>query len=181
MRCSSEPPACPSGPEPVTVRVVVDADLDEILRHNNEAVPAVNALIRADLEWFVEWAHSFLVVDSPDGSIAGFMVGFDGPGVPYDSVNYTWFSARYEAFIYVDRIVVAEAGRGAGVGTALYDSFAEQGRADGFAVMLAEVNIRPRNDVSLRFHERHGFVPVGEQDNASGAKRVTMLEKRLDG
>jgi uncharacterized protein len=167
--------------DPVTVRVVVEADLDEILRHNNEAVPAVNTLTRTDLEWFVEWASSFLVVDSPDGSIAGFMVGFHGPGLPYDSVNYAWFSARYDSFVYVDRIVVAETGRGAGVGTTLYDSFAGRGRAGGFAVMLAEVNLRPRNDASLRFHERHGFVSVGEQDNESGAKRVTMLEKRLDG
>ena len=171
MHSSSEPRA----------RVVVDGDLDEILHLNNEAVPAVNALGRADLEWFVECAHSFLVVDSTDSTIAGFMIGLRGPGVPYDSPNYAWFSARYDAFVYVDRIVVAAAGRGAGMGTVLYDTFADRGRADGIVVMLAEVNLRPRNDPSLRFHERHGFLPVGEQDTDAGAKRVTMLEKRLDG
>jgi predicted GNAT superfamily acetyltransferase len=165
----------------MTVRLVTDADLDEILRHNNDAVPAVNELTLADLEWFVESAHSFLVLDAPDASIAGFMIGLIGPGVPYDSMNYAWFSARYEGFIYVDRIVVSAAGRGVGVGSTLYETFAERGRRDDYEVMLAEVNIRPRNDPSLRFHDRHGFVSVGEQDTDGGIKRVTMLEKRLGG
>ena len=44
-----------------------------------------------------------------------------------------------------------------------------------------EITISDRNDGSLRFHDRYGFVSVGEQDTDAGAKRVTMLEKRLDG
>jgi predicted GNAT superfamily acetyltransferase len=162
----------------VTVRPVVDADLDEILAHNNAAVPAVNELTRADLDWFVDVAHSFLVIDAPDGSIGGFMIGL-GPGVDYDSLNYAWFSARYDSFIYVDRIVVAESGRGLGVGTDLYEAFAHRGREGNELVMLAEVNIKPRNDVSLAFHDARGFVSVGEQDTEGGTKRVTMLEKDL--
>jgi predicted GNAT superfamily acetyltransferase len=163
------------------MRSVSRADLAEVLEHNNQAVPAVNELAMADLESFVEMAHSFLVIDAPDGSIAGFMIGITGPGMPYDSMNYAWFSARYESFIYVDRIVVAASGRGLGVGSQLYAAFADRGVADGFDVMLAEVNIRPRNDVSLAFHDARGFVSVGEQDTDGGAKRVTMLEKSLDG
>ncbi len=165
----------------MTIRLVVDTDLDDILEHNNAAVPAVNGLTRAELEWFAEHAHSFLVRPGVDGSVAGFVVGLDGPGLSYESANYAWFSARYERFIYVDRIVVAASGRGGGVGRALYDAFAARGRDDGHHTLLAEVNIRPRNDGSLRFHERYGFRPVGQQDTDGGAKRVTMLEKRLDG
>lgn len=161
------------------VRVATSDDLDEILAHNNAAVPAVNELSRGDLEWFSAHAHSFLVVDSPDGTVAGFLIGLTGPGVDYDSLNYAWFSARYDDFIYVDRVVVAERGRGLGVGSRLYDEFARRGRADDHSVMLAEVNIRPRNEVSLGFHAARGFVSVGEQDTEGGAKRVTMLEKRL--
>lgn len=170
-----------SPPNRPPIREATEVDLDEILVHNNAAVPAVNALTRDDLEWFLHEAHSFLVVDAPDGSIAGFVIGLTGPGLDYASLNYAWFSVRYDAFIYVDRVVVAETGRGLGVGTRLYDEFARRGRTDEHVVMLAEVNIEPRNDVSLAFHEAHGFTSVGEQDTEGGTKRVTMLEKRLGG
>ena len=165
----------------VAIRAVAPEDLDEILRHNDDAVPAVNELTRVDLDWFVGHAHSFLVAETDDGTIGGFLIGLTGPGLAYGSVNYAWFSARYDKFIYVDRIVVAAGGRGAGVGSQLYDAFAARGRDDGHGLMVAEVNVRPRNDVSLRFHDVHGFVPVGEQDIDGGAKRVTMLERRLGG
>ena len=165
----------------MTIRFATEGDLDEVLFHNNAAVPAVNELTRADLDWFLREAHSFLVIDAPDGSIAGFVIGLAGPGLEYESLNYAWFNARYDVFIYVDRIVVAAQGRGLGVGTRLYDEFAQRGRADDHRVMLAEVNIRPRNEVSLAFHEARGFTSVGEQDTEGGTKRVTMLEKRLGG
>ncbi len=164
----------------MTVRSVTPSDLAEILVHNNAAVPAVNHLSMEDLERFVLQAHSFLVIDGTDDSIAGFMIGL-GPGVDYDSLNYAWFSARYDSFIYVDRIVVSESGRGLGIGTQLYAEFAARGEADGSPVMLAEVNIRPRNDGSLAFHDARGFVSVGEQDTDGGQKRVTLLEKTLGG
>ena len=43
---------------------------------------------------------------------------------------------------------------------------------------LLEVNLRPRNDGSLRFHQRLGFVEVGQQETPYGA-RVSMLAKDL--
>ena len=158
-----------------TVRLVADADYDVVLEMNNTAVPAVNELERGDLEWFAEVAHSFLVVESPDGGIDGFIVGLHGPGVDYDSGNYHWFCERYDRFIYVDRVVVAESTRGKGTGRLIYDTFVDRGRADGHDLLLCEVNTRPRNDVSLRFHERYGFEPVGERDSENDAKTVVML------
>jgi len=163
------------------IRLVDNSDLDQILQLNNAAVPAVNELQMSDLDWFVEHAHSFLVKPTAQGRVAGYMIGLHGPGVGYHSLNYEWFSKRYDNFVYVDRIVVAEAGRGRGIGQALYDEFSGRGRADGRPVLLAEVNIVPRNDVSLKFHDLYGFKPVGEQETEGGAKRVVMLEKRIDG
>ena len=162
-------------PEPAVLRPVVDDDLDAVLELNNAAVPSVNQLTRTELEWFCSVAHSFLVAKDAVDSLAGFVIGLDGPGVDYPSLNYAWFSARYERFIYVDRIVVAEAGRGQGLGQRLYDSFCAAGRAEGHDLLLAEVNVKPHNHVSLKFHDRYGFSPVGEQDTEGGAKRVVML------
>ena len=182
------------------IRTVRSTDLVEVLEHNNAAVPAVNELDRSALDWFVAHAAEFLVIESGviesgvieggvieggvieggEPGLTGFLVGL-GPGLDYPSLNYRWFSARYDDFVYVDRVVVAAAGRGAGVGTRLYDEFARRGRERGAPVMLAEVNLVPANPGSLRFHGRHGFVPVGEQDTEGGRKRVSLLERRLDG
>ena len=162
-------------PDGVRLRPAEEADIEDVLALNNSAVPAVNELTRAEVEWFASVAHTFLVATRVDDSLAGFLIGLDGPGLAYDSSNYSWFSERYDRFIYVDRIVVAEAGRGQGIGQQLYDAFSAAGRADGHDVILAEVNIEPHNHVSLKFHDRYGFSPVGEQDNEGGTKRVVML------
>lgn len=42
-------------------------------------------------------------------------------GLDYWSDNYKWFTARFDRFLYLDRVVVAERGRRRGVGRALYD------------------------------------------------------------
>ncbi len=160
------------------IRTVIEADLDQIVELNQANLPAVGPTDRAQMARFVEQTHSFLVAATPDDRVGGFLVGLP-PGTDYGSVNYTWFSARYRSFIYVDRIVVGSAGQGQGTGRRLYDSFADAGRETGAEVMLAEVNVKPRNDQSLRFHERYGFTSVGEQDTDGGDKRVTMLEYRL--
>ena len=39
----------------------------------------------------------------------------------YDSPNFLWFRERYPAFVYVDRVVVADSARGRGLARALYD------------------------------------------------------------
>lgn len=171
----------------MTQRRVEPRDLPAILAINNDAVPAVNELALADLERFAEVAHTFLVVtaeadpgpDEEGDEVIAFLIGL-GPGVDYDSSNYAWFSARFDEFIYVDRIVVSATTQSRGLGSQLYDAFAARGRATGAPRMLAEVNIVPRNDTSLAFHERHGFVSIGEQDTEGGAKRVTLLERSLD-
>ena len=48
------------------------------------------------------------------------------------------------------------------------------GQANG-RPLVAEVNLRPRNDVSLAFHAAFGFEQVGTQRVEGGAKEVAML------
>lgn len=155
------------------LRFARPGDLEAVCALNNAAVPAVNALTLPELQWFLEVAHTFLVAER-EGAITGVLVGL-GPGLEYPSLNYQWFSERYPEFVYVDRVVVAESDRSSGLGTAFYGCFADRGRADGVPVLLAEVNVRPRNEGSLRFHHRFGFSSVGEQDTEGGSKRVSLL------
>ncbi|RUA22921.1 MAG: GNAT family N-acetyltransferase, partial [Actinobacteria bacterium] len=93
------------------MRPVTEADLTTVLAMNNAAVPAVNALEADDLAWFADVAHTFLVADEPSWPVGrvrlvGFLIGLEGPGLAYGSINYGWFCERYDRFLYVDRVVV---------------------------------------------------------------------------
>ena len=106
------------------------------------------------------------------------MVGF-WPGALYDSDNYRWFNARSRRFFYVDRIVVDAEYRGQGAAAALYADAEAQARAVDFPTVACEVNIRPRNALSLSAHRRLGFVPVGVGHKADGGKSVAYLCKAV--
>lgn len=163
-----------------TLRDFSDYDLEEVLVLNNSATPAVNELTASDLEWFAEVSHLFLVSErevDEKTQITGFLIGLTGTGVDYESVNYKWFTSRYESFLYVDRVVVDSSSWGQGNGRRFYEALVSSGSNEPF--MCAEVNIKPRNERSLAFHEKFGFVPVGEQDTEGGSKRVRMMEYRI--
>lgn len=163
----------------VRIRAVADGDLDGLVPLNNAAVPAVNVLARADLARFAATAPYFRVA-ALDGAVVGVMIAL-GPGADYDSPNYRWFAGRYDAFLYVDRVVVDPAARSAGIGAALYDDLAAAARTGGVLRLACEVNLRPANDRSLRFHQRLGFCGVGTQDTENGAKTVQLMILDLDG
>ena len=158
------------------IRSIEKKDLKTVLEMNNSAVPAVNELNAEDLEWYTEVAKAFFVAEL-EGRLLGFLVGLDGPGLPYESENYKWFSKRYERFLYVDRVVVDPAVFSRGLGQNFYREFVEQ--SAGYQFLCAEVNLHPRNDRSLRFHEKFGFTSVGEQDTDGGKKTVQMFEYEL--
>lgn len=109
----------------------------------------------------------------PDGErVLAFLLAF-APGAPYDSVNYRWFDARYADFLYVDRIVVAEAARGLGLASRLYRDLFEHARAHGYGRVVCEFDVDPPNPASERFHRGFGFVEVGSQ-RLPGGKTVSL-------
>lgn len=135
---------------------------------NEAAVPAVTPMSADDFDFYAAVAERFVVTDG----VSGFLI-LIGPGVDdYESPNYRWFSERYGDFCYVDRIVIGAEQRGSGLGHALYDFAVE---VAGTRPLLAEVNTRPRNEVSLAFHQAFGFTEVGVQEVEGGAKEVAML------
>jgi hypothetical protein len=79
----------------------------------------------------------------------------------YDSPNFLWFRARYPAFVYVDRIVVAPRARGSGLARMLYEQLFERARAAGHDKVVCEVNADPPNPASDTFHRTLDFVEVG--------------------
>lgn len=157
---------------PVDIRPYTPADLDALVAVNDGAYPAVPITPAAELADLIAMSRVALVVD--DGEVAGFVVAL-APGRPYASENYTWFSARSNDFVYVDRIVLAPRLQGQGVGPRLYAAVAEAARADGATEITCEVNVRPANPGSLAFHARLGFVEVGRQETKGGATEVALL------
>ena len=145
---------------------------------NEAEIPHVNSIDNSGFIWFLETADYFRVARDGD-TVAGFLIGFL-PGRAYDSLNYRWFGDRYASFLYVDRIVVSPAARGLGVGRKLYEDFAKfaAGRAER---LTCEVNVRPPNEGSLRFHHAFGFTEVGRQETEGGTKEVSLLAMDLPG
>ena len=103
--------------------------------------------------------------------LLGFVICLS-PGTSYGSLNYAWFNQRFDAFIYVDRIAVAQQHRDQGIGSMLYEQVMANSDEQGVPV-AAEVNSIPPNPGSMRFHERFRFKEVGELHHQD--KSVMML------
>src|SRR6478752_4541966 len=87
-----------------TLRDATPEDWPAILLINEACVPAVSSLTLPAFGALAA-AALHLRVAQVGGRVVGFLLCL-GPGLPYDSVNYRWFSARYPDFVYVDRIAL---------------------------------------------------------------------------
>ena len=150
-------------------------DYDSVLALNAESVPHVNLIGPEELQWFDDNAACVRVAKIAD-RLAGFLIGLR-PGTSYASPNYRWFCDNYQDFAYVDRVAVSAWARRQGVAESLYEAFAKS--QPGAPVMTCEVNIRPKNDGSMQFHERLGFRQVASQETDDGKKEVALMEKAL--
>lgn len=152
------------------------ADLPAVHVLNQANTPHVGSVDEARLGMLLDESITSLVVMDED-ELAAYVIAF-GPGADYDSVNYRWFADRYADFLYVDRVAVAADHRRRGYARLLYAQLEADTDAPWFT---CEVNVRPPNEASMRFHTRLGFVEVGQQDTDGGAKRVALLAKDLRG
>ncbi|MHB1310977.1 MAG: GNAT family N-acetyltransferase [Gemmatimonadaceae bacterium] len=158
------------------VREAVAADHAAVLALNNTAVPHVNALSAEEFAWLARHANFFRVVEDAEG-LLGFTIVLPS-GLDYWSDNYKWFAARFDRFLYLDRVVVDERGRGRGAGRALYEALFAFGAGSWTRVAL-EVNLRPPNPGSEAFHARLGFTALGVREYDDGDHAVLMLERAL--
>lgn len=112
------------------------------------------------------------------GEADALLLAFD-QAVDYDSPNFLWFRARYDRFVYVDRIVVAGAARGRGLARAIYGFLFDRARAAGHERIVCEVNADPPNPASDAFHAALGFVEVGSAILPASGKTVRYFAKAL--
>lgn len=158
------------------IRDVQEKDFDQVLKLNESCVPAVNSVPLEQIQWFAGHATYFRVAVAAD-VVGGFLVGLR-PGTSYASPNYRWFCDNYDDFAYVDRVAVAPVARRQGLASRFYDDFRDA-IPDTVAVMSCEVNIRPPNASSMRFHENYGFEQVATQETDGGRKEVALMVRQL--
>jgi predicted GNAT superfamily acetyltransferase len=161
----------PEARKVLVLRDIVDADTPAILALNLESEAVLSPMDAA------RYAHlhaqsAYGRVLEADGAVIAFLLAFR-EGADYDSPNYRWFDAQYDAFLYVDRVVVAASHQGRKLGAHLYDDLFAFARASAVPFVTCEFDIEPPNEASRRFHARYGFSEVGTQA-LPGGKRVSL-------
>ncbi len=161
-------------PEAMKLRELTRADWPAALALNLASVRELSELDEQRLEWISSLAHRRLAVEN-EGELVAFALAI-ASGTTCDSQNYRWFGARFERFLYLDRVVVAAPLRRRGIGTRLYDAM--EAAAGRFDRMVCDVNVLPPNHASLAFHAARGYTEVGRLAHGQ-EKVVALLSKDL--
>jgi L-amino acid N-acyltransferase len=141
----------------LSIRDARPADLPQLLTIYNDAVLNTTSVwteeprtMAAQVQWFDDKraTHKPVLVAAQGAEIVGFC-------------SYGPFRA-WPGYVYTveNSIYVAEAQRGKGIGSRLLASLIERARAQKLHAMIA--GIEAENVVSIRLHQRHGFVAVGQ-------------------
>jgi predicted GNAT superfamily acetyltransferase len=154
----------------VLLRDADAADHDAIVALNATEVRHTSAMDRPRLGELAALAGHRRVA-TVDGRVAAFLLAMPDH-VAYANDNYAWFAARYERFVYVDRVVVGADWQGRRLGSLLYEDLFAWARARAIPRVVCEFNLVPPNEPSRAFHARHGFAEVGRQ--WLGDKQVSM-------
>jgi len=163
----------------IILRDATAADLADVLALNQAHRPHVGALTPAGLRQLHKRAIHFRLAEAA-GTLVGFLIALD-PSAEYGSPNFLWFKARYERFVYIDRVAVVAARRRHGLARRLYEDLERFAGERGFDLLTCEYNLRPPNADSARFHGCIGFAEVGRQDTEQGQKTVSLQIKTLRG
>ncbi len=159
------------------IKPIEEQDFDEILALNEANVPHVNSIDHNELRSLGEQSKAFIKVEEA-GKLAGLVIAL-APGQAYQSMNYRWFSDKFDQFLYIDRIMVSPDFRRRGVATLIYDELARLCQQVGLERLTCEVNIMPPNPGSLAMHENIGFIQADTQKTDGGNKEVSLLVREV--
>lgn len=147
---------------------------DALLRVSNASAKETSLLSPDQLDRLINLANLALFVPPA----AAFLLAFSHSD-NYDGGHFLWFRSRFEKFLYIDRVVVAEEYRRHGLGRTLYDEAFKHAAHLGQVPVVCEVNLQPPNPISDGFHAALGFEEVGRATINNGAKTVRYLAAGL--
>jgi predicted GNAT superfamily acetyltransferase len=156
--------------------------IEPVSAADEPAILALNNEHAAELSWLEPERLSHLIGQAFHtrriGRLEAFLMAFD-QDADYHSPNYLWFRSRYPRFVYVDRVVVANAARGRGHARRLYNDLFDIAARAGHTIVTCEVNAEPPNPASDAFHAALGFTEVGDAVIHGGAKSVRYFERKI--
>ena len=152
------------------IRALQISDSSLIWEINEQGLPGTGKVSEQEIVDLLE-SSSLSIGLFDNNSLLGFVICLP-PKTAYGSLNYLWFNERYDDFLYVDRIAVSTANRNQKIGSKLYQAVIDTASKLGVPI-AAEVNLRPPNPDSVRFHQRHGFTEIGQFEH--GQKAVIMM------
>jgi len=144
----------------------------KILRMNEEFVHWLSPLDKDELDELLALAHYKKQIHEADGVLIGYAHDVD-----YDHKNLKWLRVRFEAFYYIDRIIVDAKAHGKGYGRKLYTDFEDEARRRGLPRLVCEVNTKPNNPNSHAFHEYLGFNALVDVDYPDYNATLRYYEK----
>jgi uncharacterized protein len=154
------------------IRIAEPGDFARLVDLNAEVQQHTSAMDIARLAE-LDVLASFHKVILVDGRLAGFILAMR-ENCAYLNDNYAFFAARYETFVYIDRIVIAPDFAGLKLGSMLYRDLFDYARMNAITAVTCEYNIEPPNEPSRRFHDKFGFKQVGSQWLDGGKKNVSL-------
>ena len=148
-----------------------EADLPLVLKLNNQFVDEVGEITSSKLKWLFKHSHQAIV--ALDGKkICAFVLTFPEKS-QYNSKNYLLFSTMTD-YVYLDRIVVDSSYQGQGIGRQLYKQVMD---TCGASRLCLEVNVVPKNEPSLKFHQKMGFKKHTRVEHAPDYVVQTMYKQ----
>lgn len=146
----------------------------KILRMNEAFVHWLSPLDEDELTALLDLAHYKKQINAADGVLIGYAHDVD-----YDHKNLKWLRARFKQFYYIDRVIISAKAHGQGYGQQLYEDFEAEARRLGLPRLVCEVNTKPNNPSSHRFHERLGFKTLADVSYPAYDAALRYYEKPL--
>lgn len=156
----------------IRIRDVLQDDYARIIEINAAVVLLTSVMDIARLSE-LDAVSSYHKVITVKGDVAGFLLTMR-ESEPYRNDNFAFFAARYETFVYIDRIVISSEFAGLKLGSMLYRDLFDYARQNAIPVVVCEYNIDPPNEPSRHFHDKFGFKEIGRQWLDGGKKQVSL-------
>ncbi len=143
-------------------------------------MPHVAKLDEAELRRLTSISELAWVAED-SGRVLGYLMAMSDSAA-YEGEEFRWFRGRFDRpFLYIDQVAVDPEARRAQIARRLYAHAERWGlQFLGAERLCCEVNLRPANAVSMRFHEGLGFAKVQELETADG-RLVALMCKDIAG